>query len=91
MSGNKPYTIEYEPEVLSDDLPSLSTSAKALIKRAIESRLKANPVLYGKPLRHSLSGHRRLRVSDYRVVYFIEAARHVVVVTAIKHRSKVYE
>ena len=91
MSGNKPYRIEYLPEVLSSDIPRLGKSARKLIERAIATRLTTNPLLYGKPLRHSLSGHRRLRVSDYRIVYYIEPDMHAVVVTAIRHRSVIYD
>jgi mRNA interferase RelE/StbE len=33
----------------------------------------------------------RLRVGDYRVVYIIDDAKLLVVVTRIRHRSEVYE
>jgi mRNA interferase RelE/StbE len=48
-----------------------------------------DPVSFGKPLRYSLKGYRRLRVSDYRIVYRIEGA--TVVVIAIKHQKDAYE
>ena len=63
--------------------------AKELIKRAIEERLMADPISFGKPLRYSLKGHRRLRVSDYRIVYRIEDKQ--VIILAIKHRKEIYE
>ena len=72
-------------------IPNLSSTARILIKRAIEERLTANPVGFGKPLQYSLKGHRRLRVSDYRVIYRIEAQTNTVIVIAIKHRKDVYE
>lgn len=49
-----------------------------------------DPVLFGKPLRYSLKGYRRLRVGDYRVVFCIEADSHQIIVTAIKHRKDIY-
>ena len=61
------------------------------IKRAIEQRLTVDPIGFGKPLRYDLKGHRRLRVSDYRIVYQIEARIKKVVIVAIKHRKDVYE
>ena len=91
MSGSKLYQIEYLESVLDDDIPNLSTSAKKLIQKAIEERLMVDPIGFGKPLKYSLKGHRRLRVSDYRVVYRIDSQSHTVIVIAIKHRKEVYD
>jgi len=85
------YQILYLDEVIRKDVRVLPTSAKILIKRAIEERLIVDPIAFGKPLRYSLRGHRRLRVSDYRIVYRIEPETHTVVIVAIKHRKEVYE
>ena len=49
-----------------------------------------DPIAFGKPLRYSLKGHRRLRVSDYRIVYRIESQTNTVIIIAIKHRKDVY-
>lgn len=62
-----------------------------MIKTAIESRLAVDPIGMGKPLRYSLKGHRRLRVSDYRIVYRIDMLKNTVIIVAIKHRKYVYE
>lgn len=85
------YTIKYLEEVAKNHIPMLSSSAKQLIKRAIEERLMTNPIGFGKPLQYSLKGHKRLRVSDYRIIYRIEAQINTVVIIAIKHRKDVYE
>ena len=82
------YAILYLEEVARKHIPTLSSSAKILIKRAIEERLAIDPVGFGKPLRYSLKGHRSLRVSDYRIVYRIEPK--TVIIIAIKHRRDVY-
>ena len=50
-----------------------------------------DPVAFGKPLRYSFKGHRRLRVSDYRIVYRIDSNSKTVIIVAIKHRKDVYE
>jgi mRNA-degrading endonuclease RelE of RelBE toxin-antitoxin system len=50
-----------------------------------------DPIGFGKPLRYSLKGHRRLRVSDYRIVYRIDADTSLVIIISIKHRKDVYE
>lgn len=83
------YIITYLGEVLKDHIPKLPNTAKKMVKKAIEERLMTNPIAYGKPLRHSLTGHRRIRVGDYRVVYRIND--NIVTVVAIAHRKDVYD
>lgn len=91
MSGTNLYQVSYLESVINDDMPQLSTTAKKFIKKAIEERLMVDPIGFGKPLRYSLKGHRRLRVGDYRIVYRIESDNHAVIIIAIKHRKDVYE
>lgn len=82
------YQIIYQDHVIKSHIPALSKKVKSLIKKAIEERLMVDPITFGKPLRYSLKGHRRLRVSDYRVVYRIE--NKSVIIIAIKHRKDIY-
>jgi len=84
------YRIEYLTSVVRQDIPALSTAAKTRIRKAIERKLSANPVEFGKPLRYSLRGARCLRVGNYRVIYTIEPPETVVVIK-IGHRREVYE
>ena len=91
MPGNKQYEVEYLDIVVKRDIPALSASIKKKIKKAIEDRLQVDPIGFGKPLRYSLKGHRRLRVGNYRVVFRIDAKLFVVIVVAIKHRKEVYK
>lgn len=91
MPGTSLYQIHYLESVVKEDIPQLSTTAKKLIKKAIEERLMVDPIGFGKPLRYSLKGHRRLRVSDYRIVYRIESEKHSIIIIAIKHRKDVYD
>lgn len=83
------YNIIYLQEVIDSHIPTLSSSAKKLVKRAIEERLVLDPISFGKPLKYSMKGHRRLRVGDYRVIYRI--MHDVVSIIAIKHRSIAYD
>jgi len=83
------YEIKYLEELVLKHIPALPYTAKTLIKRVIEQRLLIDPVSFGKPLRYSLKGHRRLRVGDYRIVYRIELQN--VIVVAIKHHKEIYE
>lgn len=85
------YQVQYLEEVVRKHIPMLPSSAKALIKRAIEERLILDPIGFGKPLRYNLKGYRCLRVSDYRIVYRIAAEMQTIIVVAIKHRKDVYE
>ena len=91
MLGNKLYHIKYLDIVVKEDIPALAKNIKNTIKKAIEERLTVDPLGFGKPLRYSLKGHRRLRVSDYRIVYRIDAKDNTVVIIAIKHRKNIYE
>lgn len=91
MSGSSYYTVDYLSSVVNEDIPKLSKSIRNMIKKAIESRLMLDPIGFGKPLRYSLKGHRRLRVNHYRVVYRIEPKKMNIVIVAIKHRKDVYK
>lgn len=91
MHGNKSYHVEYLEIVLKEDLPALPKAVRATIKKAVEERLMVDPVGFGKPLRYSLKGHRRLRVGDYRLVYRIDVKKETVIIIAIKHRKDVYQ
>lgn len=82
------FDIVYHPDVVEKDIPKLSLSDKSRIKKAIEDKLITHPELFGKPLRRSLKGYRKLRVGDYRVIYRIESAK--VKIFCIAHRSVVY-
>ena len=83
------FTVRYAKEVVQEDIPSLPKVWRGKIQSDIEQKLTSEPELFGKPLRRSLRGYRRLRVGDYRVVYRIE--KRSVLVFAILHRSIVYK
>ena len=83
------YKVVYHHLVIRDDIPKLSSEWKEKVRRAIEGRLMTRPDFYGKPLRRSLKGYRKLRVGDWRVIFTIE--KNTVRVLIIQHRSVVYE
>ncbi|MES2225554.1 MAG: type II toxin-antitoxin system RelE/ParE family toxin [Patescibacteria group bacterium] len=82
------YEVVYESQVVSVDIPKLPRALKERIRSAIEEKLTTHPDVYGKPLRRSLKGYRKLRVGDYRVVFRIDSSK--IKVFAILHRSVVY-
>ncbi|MDP3947666.1 MAG: type II toxin-antitoxin system RelE/ParE family toxin [bacterium] len=82
------FTVVYHRLVVRDDIPKLSNEWAGKVRHAIEERLMAHPDLYGKPLRRSLEGYRKLRVGDYRVIFKIKGS--AVKILIIQHRSVVY-
>ncbi|KKR45214.1 MAG: Toxin, RelE family [Parcubacteria group bacterium GW2011_GWA1_40_21] len=83
------FDIVYHPDVAKKDIPKLSHFDKNKIKKAIGEKLTVCPELFGKPLRRSLKGYRKLRVGDHRIIYRIEGRE--VKIFYIGHRSIVYE
>jgi len=83
------FDIVYHPDVVEKDIPKLSSFGKDKIKKAIEEKLTAHPEVFGKPIRRSLKGYRKLRVGDHRIIYRIEGKK--VKIFYIGHRSIVYE
>ncbi len=84
------YKIEYVDTVV-DDLSQISKTQKQQIQKAIEFKLALNPIEFGKPLRYSLKGLRRLRVGEYRIIYQIEESKKTVLIVKIGHRREVYD
>ena len=84
------YRIEYLKSVVDNDISKLTKTVRRQIKAAIEEKLTSHPIEFGKPLRYSLKGARRLRVGDWRVIYKIESP-DVVVVVKIGHRREIYQ
>ena len=85
------FEVLYSEEVAQKQIPKLSLPVKRKLKNAIEKKLKIDPVAYGKPLRYSLKGLRRLRVEDHRIVYKIDSEKRQVIIVKIGHRKEVYE
>ena len=82
------YAIIYHPDIPKEDLPKIPQNMQEAIRRAIETRLIPDPYLLGEPLRHSLKGHRKLRVGDYRIIYRVHAKE--IIILKIGHRKEVY-
>ena len=82
------YKVVYHPDVLEEDLSTIPANIKNRIRKAIENRLFTEPILSGKPLRHSLKGHRRIRVGDWRIVYGVSDRERRVIVVRIARRSE---
>ena len=83
------YRIEYLESVVREDIPKLSKDVRNRVRKAIEQKLASHPIEFGKPLRYSLKGARRLRIDDWRIVYTIEPG-DLVLIVKIGHRKEVY-
>ena len=83
------YRLEYLESVVQKDIPALSPPVRQRIRKEIEHKLAENPIEFGKPLKYSLKGCRRLRIGDYRVVYVVKG--DCVTIVKIGHRREVYE
>jgi len=83
------FEILYHEAVVAQDIPKLSKEWRIKIENAISEKLSSHPEVFGKPLRSSLKGYRKLRVGDYRVIFRIE--ENTVKVFAVMHRSVVYD
>jgi mRNA interferase RelE/StbE len=85
------YEIFYDLGSKQKDYEKIPPSMREVIKKTIEKKLRVDPIRFGKPLRFSLKGYRRLRVGDYRVVYRIDEGRVIVIIVDIGHRKDIYE
>lgn len=83
------FEVVYHEAVVRDDIPKLSADVRERIKRTIEEKIITYPDVYGKPLRRSLKGYRKLRVGDWRVIFRVDG--NTVEIFVIDHRSVVYK
>lgn len=87
------WVILYHPEVRNDFRRLGRTDAKA-IQKVIDERLaRGEPEKIGKPLSGDLSGYRRLRTGQTRIVYRVDGKRIEVLVIAVGLRrdDEIYE
>lgn len=84
------YQIFYDLGSKNKDFDRIPPAIREVIRKAIEKKLTVDPVNFGKPLRYSLKGYRRLRVGDYRVIYKVDEDRVIVIIVDIDHRKDVY-
>lgn len=83
--------MSYSIQIKASAQKALDKVAKAERLRIVDAidRLAENPEI-GKLLQGELSGLRRIRVGDYRVVYVVERDALLVLVVRIGHRREIY-
>jgi mRNA interferase RelE/StbE len=84
------YLIVYD-EAIEEKLRNFSKPMREIIRKAVEKKLTLDPVAFGKPLKHTLKGFRRLKVGDYRVIYKIIEDKVIVFIIDVDHRKDIYE
>ncbi|MBT3257912.1 MAG: type II toxin-antitoxin system RelE/ParE family toxin [Deltaproteobacteria bacterium] len=79
--------------VIDEDFKSINEHDQSIILKTIRKKLGTAPEKYGSPLRHDLKGFRKLKISDYRVIYRIEKAdiKVYVVKVGLRKDEKVYK
>ncbi|WP_019202390.1 type II toxin-antitoxin system RelE/ParE family toxin [Tsukamurella sp. 1534] len=83
------YTIEVSVRA-ERDLAAISPRYAAAVVAFILGPLADNPHRVGKPLSRELEGMHSARRGDYRVLYEIHDGAHLVLVSRVDHRSRVY-
>ncbi|MBI4824659.1 MAG: type II toxin-antitoxin system RelE/ParE family toxin [Nitrospirae bacterium] len=81
------FAVLFHPD-LYEDLKPLNQNIQETILSAMENRLGAEPMKYGKRLSRGLRGFWKLRVGQYRVIYRVEGTE--VWVLKVGHRKDVY-
>lgn len=86
------WNVRFHPEV-DQDLRQLGTTEARRILKVIRERIaEGEPEKIGKPLRGALTGYRRIRTGDVRIVYRINGTEIVLVICVGARRDdEVYE
>ena len=84
---NVPYSLKIKKSAFKE-LQSLDNQERTRIVSAID-QLTENPHI-GKLLKGELTGLRRIRSGNYRVIYEINEGEVLVLVLRIAHRKQVY-
>jgi len=80
------WQILYHPEI-EKDLARIGRSRAKRAIRAIDEKLVSEPEKFDAPLRKGLTGLRKLRVGDIRIVYWVEKKRIEVLIITIGKRA----
>lgn len=83
------YKLRIHPEVLKRDLARIDKPVKVRLRKAIETKILAEPLVYTLPLRNHLAGGRKLQLGPYRILFRI--FEDEIRIYRIGHRSEIYK
>jgi mRNA interferase RelE/StbE len=81
------YKVRFADET-KKEFRKLGPAARVAILSSIEKKLTTKPDEYGEPLVRELVGYRKLPVGQWRVVYYVEKGRILVLVLAVGKRAE---
>ena len=87
----RPWKIRFSKSVRETDLHTLSTPAIEAARKAIDKKLKVDPVQYGEFLHRPLQGFYKLKTSAVRIVYHVETETHEVWIFAMGDRRDIWK
>lgn len=80
------WAVKYLPSI-DEDLSELSKTNIKRVKKVIEERIiNGEPDKTGKPLQHDLTGCRRIRTGDLRIVYRVNSDIIEILIIAVGMR-----
>lgn len=87
------WAVSYHPEVEQDLLSLGRMEARAILKVIEERIVRGEPDKIGKPLAGDLSGCRRIRTGQTRIVYRVDGKRIEVLIIAVGMRrdNEIYD
>lgn len=77
------------PQKSLKHLRKIDTTWQRKIIHYIENHLAIDPTI-GEPLKHELKGYWKLRIANYRVVYFVAHKTITIYIVDIRHRKDIY-
>ncbi|MCI4463014.1 MAG: type II toxin-antitoxin system RelE/ParE family toxin [Caldisericum sp.] len=88
---NKPRKNSYQIKWKESAVKSVSKFPKEIRERIVEKvdELRDSPFL-GEPLSGDLKGLRRIKIGDYRIIYFVDTDKVIIIVVKVGHRSEIY-
>ncbi|HIE36499.1 MAG TPA: type II toxin-antitoxin system mRNA interferase toxin, RelE/StbE family [Candidatus Omnitrophica bacterium] len=81
------WKIKFHPLVIKEDFKKLGLSQKRKIIKEIKKKLTKDPLNDGEPLKGSFKGFRKLKVSEFRVIYEVIKDRVLVLIIKIGIRK----
>jgi mRNA interferase RelE/StbE len=86
-----PWSLRFSRRIIDEDLRSIGHDAFERARRAIDRKLRQDPIGYGAPLRHALTGLYKLKASHLRIVYHVLPDRREVWILMIADRDAIWD